>query len=32
MALEILHEWRLCRTVQAFGAWLSEGAPSDDRA
>jgi hypothetical protein len=32
MALEILHEWRLCRTVEAFGAWLSEGAPSEDRA
>ena len=32
MALEVLHEWRLCRTVEAFGAWLSEGAPSEDRA
>jgi hypothetical protein len=32
MALEILREWRLCGTVEAFGAWLSEGAPSDDRA
>jgi hypothetical protein len=32
MALEILHEWRLCQTLEAFGAWLSEGAPSEDRA
>jgi hypothetical protein len=31
MALEILHEWRLCRTVPAFGDWLAQGAPSDDR-
>lgn len=32
MALEILDEWRLCRTVPAFGDWLARGAPSDDRA
>jgi hypothetical protein len=31
MALEILHEWRLCRGVAAFGYWLARGAPSDDR-
>jgi hypothetical protein len=31
MALEILDEWRLCRTVPAFGDWLVRGAPSDDR-
>jgi hypothetical protein len=32
MALEILDEWRLCRTVPAFGEWQARGAPSDDRA
>jgi hypothetical protein len=31
MALEILDEWRLCRTLPAFGDWLARGAPSDDR-
>jgi hypothetical protein len=31
MALEILHEWRLARSVSAFGDWLAQGAPSDDR-
>jgi hypothetical protein len=28
---EILHEWRLGRSVPAFGDWLARGAPSDDR-
>ena len=31
MAMEILHEWVLCRAVPAFGDWLAQGAPSDDR-
>jgi hypothetical protein len=31
LALEILDEWRLCRTVPPFGDWLVRGAPSDDR-
>jgi hypothetical protein len=32
MAMQILEEWRLCRAVPAFGDWLAQGAPSDDRA
>lgn len=31
MAIEILHEWRLCRSIPAFGDWLARGAPSADR-
>lgn len=31
MAREILHEWRLARTVDGFGGWLAKGAPSADR-
>jgi hypothetical protein len=31
MALEILHERRLARTVAGFRAWLAAGALSDDR-
>jgi len=31
MALEILHEWRLSRSVPAFSDWLARGSPSDDR-
>jgi len=30
MALEILAEWRLAATPDAFRTWLSEGAPSKD--
>jgi hypothetical protein len=32
MALEILREWRLAVAAPEFGAWLSAGAPSDDRS
>jgi hypothetical protein len=31
MALEILAEVHLARSVQAFDGWLAEGAPSEDR-
>ncbi|HUS16786.1 MAG TPA: hypothetical protein VM536_17460 [Chloroflexia bacterium] len=30
MALDILQEWRLAQAAPGFGAWLQEGAPSDD--
>jgi hypothetical protein len=32
MALEVLHEWKLAAASHEFSAWLSAGAPSDDRA
>lgn len=32
MALEILHEWELARSFEAFDQWLARGAPSDDRS
>lgn len=31
IALSIWDEWRLVQVEPSFGAWLSEGAPSDDR-
>jgi len=30
MALDVLTEWRLVAADPAFGAWLAQGAPSDD--
>jgi hypothetical protein len=30
MALEILAEWRLAERLAPFGAWLAQGAPSED--
>jgi hypothetical protein len=30
MALDVLAEWRLAGSVPEFGAWLDQGAPSDD--
>jgi hypothetical protein len=30
MALEVLAEWRLASSLPEFGAWLDQGAPSDD--
>jgi hypothetical protein len=30
MALDILQEWRLAQSAPGFGAWLEQGAPSDD--
>ena len=30
MALDIFTEWRLAGASRAFGAWLAQGAPSDD--
>src|SRR5207249_2505037 len=30
MALEILLEWRMTRSIGAFQRWLASGAPSDD--
>jgi hypothetical protein len=30
MAIEVLFEWRLARSVPAFQTWLARGAPSDD--
>jgi hypothetical protein len=32
MALEVLHEWQLARSLGAFDQWLAGGAPSEDRA
>lgn len=32
MALEILHEWHLARSLTAFDQWLARGSPSDDRS
>lgn len=31
MALSIWHEWLLVQSEPSFGAWLAQGAPSDDR-
>jgi hypothetical protein len=31
MALSIFEEWRLAAADGAFTAWLTQGAPSDDR-
>ena len=30
MALEVLAEWRLAESLPEFGAWLDQGAPSED--
>ena len=30
MALDVLGDWRLANTSNAFRAWLEQGAPSDD--
>jgi anaerobic selenocysteine-containing dehydrogenase len=30
MAMDVLLEWRLARSVPSFGEWLARGAPSDD--
>jgi hypothetical protein len=30
MALDIYAEWQLASASQSFGAWLAQGAPSDD--
>jgi hypothetical protein len=30
MALDVLAEWRLAQTSEAFRTWLFQGAPSDD--
>lgn len=30
MALEVLAEWRLAQSSEAFRSWLDHGAPSDD--
>jgi len=30
MALDVFAEWRLAASVPEFGAWLDQGAPSDD--
>jgi len=27
----VLHKWRFCPDIPAFGDWLAQGAPSDDR-
>jgi hypothetical protein len=32
MALDVLLEWRLARSVRSFAEWLARGAPSDDAA
>jgi hypothetical protein len=31
MAVQIFEEWRMASAVATFGAWLTHGAPSDDR-
>jgi hypothetical protein len=32
MAVEVLHEWQLARSLGAFDQWLARGAPSEDQA
>jgi hypothetical protein len=30
MAIDVLFEWRLARSLPSFSHWLAQGAPSDD--